>query len=178
MKDRNKYILYPILAAAITGLDLFSKYLIRQNLILHKPVPVLGDFFRFTLVYNYGITFGMFNKGEGGASPVVLIILATLGLSAVVFFFLKVNQFIKDGRPQSLARLCLAFIMGGALGNIIDRAVFGRVTDFLDVGLGTVRWYTFNVADSFVVVGSIFLAVLMFFYEKKKPGTEKPAMED
>ncbi len=167
MKSKHIWI-WPIVAAIITTLDLLSKAAVRSALIQGRPKEILGSFFRFTLTYNYGITFGMFNRGPHGTPPIALIFTALIALGVVLYFFMNVNRFVKDGRPQFWARLALTFITGGAFGNIIDRFFHGRVTDFLDMGFGNMRWYTYNVADSFVVVGSIILAVLMVFFEKKE----------
>ncbi len=167
MKDWKKWFLLPMMATGITAVDLWTKALARSGLLQGVPKPVLGDFFRFTLTYNYGITFGLFNKGAGKTNPVWLIILAVLSLGAVLYFYLNIEKFLKDGSPQKWGRVVLMAITGGALGNIMDRLINGRVTDFLDMGIGNLRWYTYNVADSFVVLSSIILAVLLFFYEKK-----------
>lgn len=160
-------LLLLLLGVCITLLDLWTKGLARRDLIQGIPKPVLGDFFRFTLTYNYGVTFGLFGGSAGGIRPLVLSLMGIAALGVVLYFFLRLPVILRDGAPQAWGRVVLAAITGGALGNILDRLLHGRVTDFLDIGIGSLRWYTFNIADSFVVVGSIILAGLLFFFEKK-----------
>ncbi len=121
-------------AAAVLGLDQLTKAFASAHLVPGEPVPVLGNFLRLTLVHNTGAAFGLF---PGSRLPFILV--SVLAIAVVLY-------------------VLLGWILGGALGNLLDRIRWGRVVDFIDVGIGTVRWPVFNVADSAVTLGVILLA--------------------
>jgi len=134
-------------AAAILALDQATKALAATHLFLGHPVPVLGDVLRLTLVHNTGAAFGLF---PGSRLPFILI--SVIAIAVVLYLFAR------DAYHSLANRILLGCILGGALGNLLDRVRWGRVVDFIDVGLGTVRWPVFNVADSAVTLGVILLA--------------------
>lgn len=135
-----------VLAWLVDGL---TKVSAEQVLRLHEPVPVLGEWFRLTLGYNTGVAFGLF--ANGGRWPLVVTGFVIAGL---VIFLLKG---LLAGELPRLAAWPIGLILGGAIANFADRLPDGRVTDFLDVGLDAARWPTFNLADSFIVVGAAIL---------------------
>jgi lipoprotein signal peptidase len=117
----------------------------------------MGEVFRLTLGYNTGVAFGMF--ANGGLAPVVVTGLVILGL--IVWF----AQALKAGRFPPEAGWPIGLLLGGAIANFADRLFDGRVTDFLDVGLGATRWPTFNLADSAIMIGIAWL--LLLNYQRK-----------
>ncbi len=129
--------------AVVVVLDQVSKVLVRQNLDLFSSTPVLGNFLKLTYVENSGIVFGI---KVGNALPVFtgLSLLAT----AIIFYYLY-----SERHGHHAMRAGLGLVLGGAIGNAIDRLIYGRVVDFLDVGIGSYRWYVFNLADTAVTVG-------------------------
>ena len=136
------------LVPAIVILDQVSKYAVVHALTRRVPVPVLGDLFRLTYIGNRGSAFGL-NLGSSLVHTIISV--AALGMLAWLFWTLP--------RRAGLLRLALSMVLGGAIGNIIDRLRLGHVIDFIDVGFGEQwRWYIFNVADSFVTVGVLLLA--------------------
>lgn len=143
-----------VLAGFVTAFtaDLLSKGWVERALALGQPVSIIGDVFRITLGYNTGVAFGMF--ANIGILTTILTGIVIIGLSVWMFRALRSYEV-----PQ-VSALALGFILGGALGNFVDRFVDGRVTDFLDVGIGALRWPTFNLADSFVVIGIAMLLLL------------------
>jgi signal peptidase II len=152
--------LLPIAAAIVAGvviLDQYTKHLAVDHLVRHVPRPVMGEAVRFTLTYNPGAAFGM-HLGE--ASRVVFTL-----LTFVILGFL--GRLYRSLPPAERAlRLAIAAVMGGAIGNLIDRfrSPLG-VVDFIDVGVGDVRFWTFNVADAAVSVGAVLLVLLLWRYE-------------
>jgi signal peptidase II len=134
-------------AAAVLGLDQLTKVLASANLVPGEPEPVLGQFLRLTLVHNTGAAFGLF---PGSRLPFILV--SVLAIAVVLYLFAR------DAYRSLANRVLLGCILGGALGNLLDRIRWGRVVDFIDVGLGSVRWPVFNVADSAVTLGVILLA--------------------
>jgi signal peptidase II len=151
MTKRLPWLLLP---AAALWLDWASKAWILANLGRHATRTVVPGFFSLTLGYNPGAIFGTL----GGAPPLVRnLLFVAAGLAAVVYFGW---EFLKDGTP-SLQRLALGLVLGGALGNGLDRFRHGAVVDFLDFEFWGWHYWTFNLADSFIVCGGILLALAL-----------------
>ncbi len=139
-------------ALGILGGDLVSKWLAESRLVLHVPYDVIGEWVRFTLTYNTGAAM---NMSLGASSRVIFSLLAVVMVAIIVRMW--------RGLPPSATWLSasLGMIAGGATGNLIDRLRGTRgVVDFIDVGIGASRFWTFNVADSGVTVGAVILAIL------------------
>ena len=149
MKSLSRLLLMLGLALAADGL---SKIWAEQTLELYQPWPILGDFFRFALGYNTGVAFGMF--ANGGAGPLIVTGLVILGLMA---WF---GRALQSGQFPAPAGWPIGLLLGGAIANFVDRLIDGRVTDFLDVGMGPTRWPTFNLADSFIIIGMTWLLLI------------------
>ncbi len=132
-------------------------------LVEGQPVPVFSNF-NFTLVYNPGAAFGMFSGLPDVWRRTVLIVVSLLALLVVFRFILK------DAKGDLVSQLALSAILGGALGNIIDRFRFDAVVDFLDVYYGTYHWPAFNIADSAISVGVVVLVIRLLF--EKQPEKE------
>jgi signal peptidase II len=156
MKNTIRLLLALFIALS---LDMATKMWAEQTLTLYQPMPVWGDLLRFTLGFNTGITFGLF--ANSGSAPLIVTSLITIGIFAWVLLAVWRGEF------SGTAVWLLGFILGGAIGNVVDRLIDMRVTDFLDVGIGTARWYTFNLADMFIIFGILFLLLISFL--------EKPA---
>ena len=160
-------ILYRLFSALLFALvlDGLTKIWAEQSLDLHQPVPVVGNLFRFTLGYNTGVAFGLF--ANGGPWPLILT-----GI-IIVMLLLWFAKALYSGQFPTWAAWPIGLLLGGAIGNFADRLPDGRVTDFLDVGLGTARWPTFNLADSFILIGVGLLMLLSF--EREEPDTNLEA---
>ena len=134
-------------AAVVVVLDQITKWMASARLELGEPVSLFGDFVRLTLVHNTGAAFGLF---PGSRGPFIVISIVAIGV--VLYLFLR------ETHRNALNRVLLGCILGGAIGNLIDRVRLGWVVDFIDMGLGQTRWPVFNVADSAVTLGVVFLA--------------------
>ncbi len=150
--------------------DQWTKHLAVQNLVpRHMPHPVIGDVVRFTLTYNPGAAFGMH---LGAASRWVFTVLTLL----ILGFLLR----LYGGTPRADVplRLAVATVIGGAIGNLVDRlrSPLG-VVDFIDVGVGDVRFWTFNVADTAVSLGAICLVVLLWRRDAQAMRAEQSVAE-
>ena len=130
------------------AIDQASKFIVRGSMVLHQSEPVWGDFFRLTYIHNPGAAFGL-NVG----SPLLHTAFSFLALGIIVYLYRSLAE------NERLLRLALCLVLGGAVGNIIDRLYLGEVVDFFDFGLGDLRWPIFNFADSFVTVGVLLLAL-------------------
>ncbi|MEM7347678.1 MAG: signal peptidase II [Chloroflexota bacterium] len=152
------------------ALDTASKYWAEQALTLYQPVPFLGETFRFTLGYNTGIAFSLLTNS--GNLPLILTGCVIIWLT---YWFL--NSLYTEQLPPSTS-WAIGLLMGGAIGNFVDRLFDGRVTDFLDVGIGTSRWPTFNLADSFIFAGAILLMIITFSHQPDTLEDDEPLSED
>lgn len=142
------------IVVTVVGLDLVTKIIAVRTLRLHLPVRVLGDWLTFQLVYNPGAAFGIH---VGGYSRWVFTILALLALVVL-------GAMVRQTDPAHKVRLvALGLVCGGAVGNLLDRLRSADgVVDFIDVGVGALRWPTFNVADMAVTCGAVTLAIVLW----------------
>lgn len=141
--------------AVIVALDQVTKALVRRELMLGDSRNVIPHFLDLTHVHNTGAAFGLLNAVDFAYKPAVMIGVAAAALVAIGTYATQL------GFHERIARLGLALILGGALGNLIDRAVFGFVVDFVDVYWGTVHFWAFNVADAAITVGAILVLLEM-----------------
>lgn len=156
---------YFFLALLIALADQISKILIRQYLLPGDSIEVLGDFVRFTFVYNQGGAFGI-KLGN-------IIFYSVMSFAAAVIIIVYM---IKTKNTNKIVMAILAMVVGGAVGNFIDRVAYGQVVDFIDVNIPDIRipaisyfggfelfrWYIFNIADMALTVGLVgFIAYLL-----------------
>lgn len=143
-------------ALAVAGLaltaDLVCKWWVEQALVPYQPVPVFGSFARLMLGYNTGVAFSMFTDGGVVLLTAIAVLIVTLGVWSL--------RALALGTLPSRTARPIGLVLGGGLGNFVDRVPDGRVTDFLDIGIGSVRWPTFNTADVWIVVGIALLLLL------------------
>ncbi|NLF24714.1 MAG: signal peptidase II [Deltaproteobacteria bacterium] len=150
---RIKNLIVFCLSLAIVAADQATKLIALNDFYEGESVSVIPGFFNLTLTFNKGVAFGLLADLPDPTRQ-VLIASATLTALGVIFFLL-----IKHYRHDFVAQLALAAIVGGALGNIIDRLRLGKVVDFLDFYYASYHWPAFNLADSAVCLGVL---VLMF----------------
>ena len=177
---------YLLVILAIIAFDQLTKVYIYCTLVPGDTKQILGDFLRFTFVYNpggaFGITIGNFW---------IYTFLSTIAIAVVIYYFIKVPH------AEKIAKYCLATVVGGALGNFIDRVAYGQVIDFIDVNIFDItipsfglfgmtfggyqinRWYIFNIADAAISVGLIAFIMYLLIVDKlghellKSPGEQE-----
>jgi signal peptidase II len=135
-------------AAAVFALDRLAKWLVEMRVSFADTYTVIPGFFDIVRAQNRGVAFGLFNESTFQWRT-TLLVLASLAAVVVVSVVLW-----KARRLDPLSLWGLALILGGAGGNLLDRILWGRVTDFLDFYIGDYHWPAFNLADSALVVGS------------------------
>jgi signal peptidase II len=150
------------LTTLVVALDQATKQLAEFQLILYRPVSVIDGFFNFTLVYNRGAAFSFLSDADGWQRWFFMALSSII--SIVLFMWL-----IKLPADKKILACGLALILGGALGNLIDRTLFGHVIDFLDVYYQGYHWPAFNLADAAITLGAICL-ILDMFKDAKKHG--------
>jgi signal peptidase II len=139
---------FAILAGAIVVVDQVTKSVLVGALGPGESTSVVGDLVRFVHARNTGGLFGLFRDG----APVFAI--ASLGVIALIAWYHG-----RSGRSPYMT-LTLGLLLGGAIGNLLDRLRFGYVVDWVDTGIGGLRWYTFNVADA-AISGALLLLILL-----------------
>jgi signal peptidase II len=144
---RRRAFLLATGVALILGLDQATKVLVASRLLPGDSVPIVPGLVHITLVHNTGMAFGLLSDFDVPLKSVVMTFLSLCALSAVFYYALR------SPRGERMTHLGLTFILGGALGNIVDRARLGYVIDFVDVFYGDAHWPAFNVADSSICVG-------------------------
>ncbi len=165
MTSRSRYLL---LSLAVLVLDQWTKWLIESHLSTYASVEIIPGFFNLTHVRNTGVAFGLFAAHGSAVGTWVLSGLGILALGFVGIYFRQVP------RGERMLLFALALILGGAIGNLMDRIASGGVTDFLDFYVGQYHWHTFNVADSAITVG-IGLMILSSF--RSPENEDDPAPE-
>jgi signal peptidase II len=143
-----------IIVLVIFSLDQLSKFLITKTISLHQSVPVISGIFHITLVRNRGAAFGILKN------QLYLFILTSIG--AIILIFLNLRE--HRGKKLDIYSLALSFILAGALGNLVDRIMFGGVIDFLDFRI----WPVFNIADSAITIGAVLLGWSILKADKRK----------
>ncbi len=158
----GKSVIFIAIVMAVVVTDFISKVLVQRTFQLYDQVDVIGDYVRFTYIYNPGAAFGIH---LGPYSRLIFLVLSVIALVALAAMY-WVTPAADRVRLTAIALIC-----GGALGNLADRvrSVHG-VVDFVDVGVGTLRWPVFNVADVAVTLGAIFLALSLWKEERHEDG--------
>lgn len=155
----TRYFLLSLVSAATIALDQVTKAYITETMRLHESITVIPDFFSITYIRNPGAAFGLLASSSAGFR---MIFFAMTSLGALILLTMILSRL-----PQHdwVGQLSIAGILGGAIGNLLDRLRVGEVIDFLDFYVKGYHWPAFNVADSAISVGVFFL-LLHFAFEK------------
>lgn len=148
---KRDYFLFIGVALVVLLLDQASKWMAVTHIEAHQSLSVIPGFFNLVLVKNRGMAFGIFSQTRSGFYYYFLLF-TTIGATGVILFF-----FFWIKRSKKWLTVGLSLILGGALGNLVDRVRLGYVIDFLDFFLKGYHWPAFNVADSAVTVGTFWL---------------------
>ncbi len=147
---------YLLISLAVLLLDQWSKWLVEAHLPQGATIPILKSCLNFIHVKNTGIAFSLFATHGNLLGSLAL---SAMGLGALVIIGL---YFWRTQEEAKLLLSSLCLILGGAVGNLVDRFFRGEVTDFIDFYIGSYHWYTFNVADSAITVGIVLMSADMF----------------
>jgi signal peptidase II len=164
LKPHHHLILWP--AAATVFVDQLSKFFVLKHVPLQETIPVIEGFFHLVHVRNRGIAFGLLNR-PGIEIGLYLLIAASIGAVALLLVW---SLRLEDRNQRILPGLSL--IVGGAIGNLIDRVRLGEVVDFLDFFVGSYHWPAFNVADCAITLGTLWVALLLLFQGKHTSKTQ------
>jgi len=138
-----------IAIGTIVAVDQLTKFLVRSTIPLYAKRTIIPEFLDFTHVQNTGAAFGVLNAADFPYKSALMIGIATLALVAISLYARQL------GSHEKLSRYGLALILGGAFGNLIDRAIANHVVDFVDVYWGDAHFWAFNVADAAITIGAV-----------------------
>jgi signal peptidase II len=159
----SRILLVVGVAAVVFVIDRVTKAWVSENIPLGTARPVVGDYVRIVHAQNTGAAFGLLPE-----RTTLLSVLSVVAVLAIVYYYRQIAS------NSSLVSATLGMQLGGAFGNLLDRITQGYVVDFVDVGVGDVRFWAFNVADSSIVVG-IILVTAALWYEEHRAAAPKPA---
>ena len=157
---RNSGLRFLWISVIAIIIDQWTKHLVLDSMSLYQSIQLL-PFFNLTYVHNYGAAFS-FLDDAGGWQRWFFTVIAMV-VSAVIIWWLAQTK-----REQKLLPIAFAFVLGGALGNVYDRASYGYVVDFLDFYVGGYHWPAFNVADSAIFIGAALIILDMLFSNKEQ----------
>ncbi len=160
MVIHRKYLFLLMMTLLILILDQWSKYLVQKRLRLFQSVEVIKGFFNLVHVRNKGGAFGIFGGARGELFSSLFIVVSLIAIGVILYFFFKV-------REKSLL-FSLSLVLSGAIGNLIDRIIYGEVVDFLDFHLFSYHWPAFNIADSAITLGIGLMAFKLIFHDRPK----------
>ena len=160
---------YLLLSLAVVVADQWSKWLVERYLPLHRPMEVIPSLLNLTHVKNTGVAFGMFAADGSSSATAILTILGLMALAVVGAYFWHTPK------QDTLMLTSLSLILGGAVGNLLDRIAAGSVTDFIDAYIGTYHWHTFNLADSAITIGICLMALEVLLPGRRSKADPKPA---
>lgn len=157
---RRKALLLAAIAGGTAAADILSKGIVERQLRLYEQIPLIGDYLRLTFIHNPGAAFGI---SLGEHSRVIFLVLSVVALVALIAMYLSTP-------PGDRVRLfALSLITGGALGNIWNRVANpAGVVDWIDVGVGDLRWPVFNFADIAITIGAVVLALSLWREEDRE----------
>lgn len=148
----KKNFLFFGIAFLVVVIDQITKFLITSKLSFLESITIINNFFYFTLIKNFGIGFGLLNTP---AARWILILITIVIIGIILYYY-------KELPKKYLPIISTSLILGGAIGNLIDRSLFGFVIDFIDFRF----WPAFNIADSAVTIGVI--GLIIYFWQTKK----------
>jgi signal peptidase II len=154
---KKKYLITIVIVLGVLSLDQACKLYIDRVLPLHHSVQIIKDFVHITHVRNTGAAFGFLAGQTAGFKYVFFITISILAIFVILFFLRGLEN------SQTLLIASLSMIMGGAMGNLIDRIRLGEIIDFIDLHWYSYHWPAFNVADSAITIGGVFLIIDIVF---------------
>src|SRR2546421_9880919 len=155
----GRLLLVAGVALAVFVADRITKMWVVENIPVGTARPIAGDYIRIVHAQNTGAAFGLLPE-----RTTLLSILSVVAVLAIVYYYRRIAS------NSSLVSATLGMQLGGAFGNLLDRVTQGYVVDFVDVGIGDIRFWAFNVADSSIVVG-IILVTAALWYEEHRAAT-------
>jgi signal peptidase II len=162
MAKNSARAIHLLLAVVVIALDRWTKRLAATRIAMYAHVQIIPGFFRLTHTENTGAAFSLFADSPSHWKTALLIGFSIIAMAVVLVLLWK------QERPLTMTGIALSLILGGAAGNLWDRALHGRVVDFLLFYVKQYQWPVFNLADSSIVVGACMLVTEILFYRPEK----------
>ncbi len=156
-----RYKIVAIVASLIIFFDQLSKYVVMQKVSLHETIPIFDGFFNIVHIYNRGAAFGFLNRSDI-EWQFWLFLVATIVAVIIIYYLVRTAQF------SFTLFIALGLVLGGAIGNLVDRIRFRAVLDFLDFYVDKWHWPAFNIADIAICLGAFLTCLSMFINEREK----------
>jgi len=153
---KAKYTVFFLTLAAVILVDQFTKIYVNATMSLGQSIPVIDGLFNITFVKNPGAAFGFLAEASPLFRSFFLIAVTVIAIILILYFVAK------NSAAELLLTFSLSLIMGGALGNLVDRVRYGEVIDYLDFYIGSFHWPAFNAADTAITLGALLLLYEIF----------------
>lgn len=144
---KSKYITIFSIALIIVLIDQIAKFLIKTNFQLNQNIPIVKDVLHLRYIHNFGAGFGIMQQQTW-----ILIFISITVIGVILYYLDRIND------RAVLLQFLVGFVLGGTIGNLIDRIAYGSVIDFLDFRI----WPVFNFADSFITIGAIGMVIYLW----------------
>ena len=154
---RNAYLGAALTTFLALVLDQETKLIVAQKIPFHGEIRVIPGFFNLVYIRNKGAAFGFLSGSEHGFAPTLFLVLTVIATIFVVYLL------VRNIRKSWSITISISLILGGALGNLVDRVRSGSVVDYLDVYVKSAHWPSFNLADTFITAGGILLLANLLF---------------
>ena len=161
---------FSLLIGFVILFDQITKYLVKKFIPYYDSISIVGDYIRFTFIENSGIAFGI----DTSDFHIYITILTVFAIIILFFYYFDIKS------KEPLLIFPLSLIIGGAIGNAIDRILvlvpnsgYNGVVDFIDLGINDFRWYVFNIADTSITIGAILYILAQYSYNKKDNATSR-----
>ncbi len=161
----HKIKLIGLVLTLILVLDQGTKIIVDRTIPLHHSIPIIEDLFNMTHIRNTGAAFGILAGKRGWVRSSFLLFFSLLAMGFIIVLLIRLPE------KEKTLTVALSFILGGAIGNLIDRLFYGEVIDFLDFYWSRYHWPAFNAADSFITVGVILTLFRLIQSKDKDPFT-------
>jgi signal peptidase II len=161
VKKTHWLLLLP--AGIVIVLDQVSKIWVARIIAQYETIPLISGFLDLVHVRNRGIAFGMLNRADTAFHAYILIAVTLAAIALILFWFRSLEK-DAHGKAAHGVIIGLSLVLGGAIGNLIDRIRLHEVIDFLDFHIGHYHWPAFNLADSAITVGTLWLAIYLLFF--------------
>jgi signal peptidase II len=158
LRVKRDYFYFILPALIVVSLDQISKFMVIGYIRYNHSVTVIENFFNLVHVRNRGMAFGLLNRPDPGFSFYILVAATIAAIILILFWFTTLKGKDKRFIPG------LSLILGGAIGNLIDRLRYQEVIDFLDFYIGNFHWPSFNLADSSITIGAFWIAINIIFF--------------
>ncbi len=159
----HKIKLIGFILTLILVLDQGTKFIVDRTIPLHHSIPVIENLFNLTHIRNTGAAFGILAGKRGWVRSSFLLFFSLLAMGFIIVLLRRLPE------KENTLTLALSFILGGAMGNLIDRLLYGEVIDFLDFYWSGHHWPAFNAADSFITIGVILTLFRLIQSKDKDP---------